>query len=485
MNDMIKELLPYIVAICVFLGYCVFAWKKPGWGLALLVFAIAGIVVIAATVEDPMVLIIAAFLFPVTIGLVRCSPSGSPLETPWYQAVASAVIMMLQYILLLAILTFVFNVFGPLLFVLFVVAVVRYKQTHKYSLALDIVSAIGMSMRQSLPLPMALTTAANGQKRKESKIFLAIADWLTKGYSLSESLRRGYRKCPPELLASITAAEKMDQLPETIRTLELDISEKVMDYKRVRPVHPWYPLLVAFVAFFIIMGLALFIVPTFAEVLNDMSDGQAGLPKITQILLNSSMWIKGRNGLNFLFILVLPLIPVIVLSQPRRRRHGVKGPTLLSRLSDWLKWHLPIMHGFERSYSQLQLIETLKVGLRSGYPFNAILQNTLGLDMNLCYRKQIGSWLEAVEQGSNISDSARRCGIGGMLAWALDDSLNKGNAPLIFESMEAVYRSRYNYRLNLVNSVICPLMVIALGCGVGFVVTAMFLPMVKIIQVMM
>ena len=480
-----EQLLATIAAICVFLGYCVFVWKKPGWGLALMVFAIAGIVFLGVMTEDPWILIIAAFLFPVTIGLVRCSPSGSPLETPWHQSVASAVIMVFQYILLLAILSFVFNVFGPLLFVLFIVAVVRYKQTHKYSLALDIVSAIGMSMRQSLPLPMALTTAANGQKRKESKIFLAIADWLTKGYSLSESLRRGYRKCPPELLASITAAEKMDQLPAAIKTLELDISEKVMDYKRVRPVHPWYPLLVAFVAFFMIMGLAVFIVPTFAEVLSDLSDGKAGLPWMTQTLLTGSGWIRGRNGLNFLLIMVFPLIPILLLSQPRRRRHGVKGPSPLSRLSDWLKWHLPILHGFERSYSQLQLIETLKIGLRAGYPVNTTLGNALGLDMNLCYRKRIRHWLDAVEQGGNISDTARQYGIGGMLAWALDDSLNKGNAPLIFESMEEVYRSRYNYRLNMVNSILCPLMVIALGCGVGFVVTAMFLPMVKIIQVMM
>ena len=104
--------------------------------------------------------------------------------------------------------------------------------------------------------------------------------------------------------------------------------------------------------------------------------------------------------------------------------------------------------------------------------------------MNGCYRRRLRQWLEQVEQGRSISDAAASCGIGRMLAWALDERVNKGNAPLLFESMEEVHRSRYHYRLNVANAILCPLLVLALGVGVGLVVTAIFLPMVQMIQIM-
>ena len=479
-----EYLLAYLSSVGVFVGFCVFAWKKPGWGLALMPIAVGAIVITAAILEQIGLVMIGVFLFPVTIGLVRWAPTASPLETPWYKGFAIVVMAIFQYLIILALMIFVFQFLGPILFLLFVVTVVRFKQTRKYSLALEILSAIGMSMRQSLPLPMALMTAANGRKRKESLIFKAIADHLSQGRTLAESIRLGYRKCPPELLATIEAAEKMDQLPEAIATLEQDIVEKVNDYRRVRPVHPWYPIIVACVAFTMVLALAYFIVPTFAEVLSDMSDGQASLPWMTQQVLNGSSWIKGNKGLNLLWLGLILTIPIIVIFQPRYKRQRRKGQPLLSRFSDWIKWHLPVVRQFERSYAQLQLIETLKIGLRAGFPVNITVRNALGLDMNRAYRLRVGRWLERIEQGQNISQSAMQCGIGRMLAWALDESVNKGNTPILLESMEEVHRSHYNYRLNLANSILCPILVVCLGAGVGFVVTAMFLPMVKMIQIM-
>jgi type IV pilus assembly protein PilC len=486
-------LFAVIMPILVFAGFCVLAWKKPGIALILLPFTIVGLLVSGLLyfegeiVEEGFVIfLLALLLFPSTIVLVRFAPSSGSLETPWYKAFASAVLMIFQYLLILALLTLVFQFFGPLLFILYVVGVVRYKQTRKYSLSMDIISTLGMSMRQSLPLPMALTTAAHAQHGKEAKIFKDIAYWLSEGLPLSEALRRGYPKCPPELTASITAAEKMNQLPKAIETLQADIEEKVNDYKRVRPVHPWYPLIVSIIAFTMIMALAFFIVPTFAEILSDMTEGQAGLPAPTQMLLNFSQWITHGSGLRYLLLFAIIFLIFLVLWErvAFQGRHPDQS-FFLSRAVDWLKWHLPVVRGLASLNSQLQLVETLKVGLRSGYPVNITIRNALNLAVNLCYRKRLNRWLEKIEEGHDIAHSASDAKIGRTIAWALDDTVNKGNAPMLLESIEEVYRSRYNYRLNLLNAIACPLMVLGLGIGVGFVVFSMFLPMVKIIQVML
>lgn len=463
-----------ILIACV-AAFCFFVWKRPGGGLILMPFLMAVIIFTGSIRENIPVICLGILLFPITILLVRLTPTAGRLETPWYKTFASIVLTIFNYLFLLAAMILVFRYLGPVLFVLFVVGVIRYKMTHRYSLALDILSAIGMSMRQSLPLPMALNAAAQGQKRRQARIFTDIAYWLTQGWPLAESLRRGYPKCPPELLASIAAAEKMNQLPQAIDTLQEDIAEKVNDCKRVRPVHPWYPVLVIVAAFFIIMGLAIFIVPTFSQVLSDMSDGQARLPASTQALLDFSRFISARKGLNALLMTLAILgISLYFLSNSFRKRNPQSMRTI-NKIEDWIKWHLPLLHWFERTYSHLQLTELLKVALRAGYPVNTTLRHALGLDVNNCFRGRMNEWLIRIERGEYIADSALRCGFDRTFVWAFDNKINKGNTVEILESLEDVYRSRYSYRSNLLNAIGCPLMVLGLGLLIGSVVYAMFM----------
>ncbi len=477
-------LIPFVTLILVGI-LAVIAWKRPGWGAVLVLFASIGGFIAGAAFQDVFVAVMAILTWPLMTGIICFTPQSSPLERPWYRTFAKLLLMVFVYAAVLVLMGFLFNFFGALFFILLVIGIIRYVQVSQYTRVLEVISTVAMSIRQSLPLPMALQTAAHGQHRKTADILTNIAHWLTQGYSLSESMRRGYAKCPPAVMAAITAAEAMNQLPRALDTLQADISEKVNEYKRIRPVHPWYPVIILLLVSIIVLGLMVFIIPTFAEVLHDMSDGAAGLPWLTQKLLNVSSWLLGRKGLNLLFTSASIVLLAGLLVHVRFHKRNPQQPRLLSRAGDWIKWHLPVVHWFERNYSQWQLTEILKIGLKAGHPVNTTVRNALSLDMNHCYRRRIAAWLRCIEQGDNLSRSAACCGIGRTIAWSLDESVNKGNAPTILASLEDVYRSRYNYRLNLLNAVLCPLMVIALGCVVGFVVLGMFLPMVKMIQVLL
>ncbi|MBP8604734.1 MAG: type II secretion system F family protein [Phycisphaerae bacterium] len=461
-------------------------------GLILLPFAMAGMILSAIdfdrgaiagiTDEAFWIVVMAIGLFCAAIVLVRLVPTAGHLETPWYKSFAIIVIILFKYLILLALLTAVFHILGIVLFILVVVGIVRYKLTCRYTLALDVLSAVRMSMRQSLPLPMVLNAAAQGQKKRRSRIFRDIAEWLTQGWTLSEALTRGYPKCPPELLAAVRCGEKMNQLPNAIETILADITERVDNYRRVRPVHPWYPLLVMIAAVFFVLGLAVFIIPQFAQLLEDLSDHQTALPAVTQILFQIVQFIMGPRGFNAAVIAAVILLIVLrcVFSSIYRRRSG--RLSLTNRLSDWFKWHLPVIHWFEKTRAHLQLIEMLKVGLQAGWPVNTVIQNALDLDMNWCFRKRLEQWLSRVEEGQNIAKSAQQCGFDKALIWSFDESINKGNTPQILDALEHLYRSRYHYRINLMNAVCCPLIIVGLGCFVGFVIAGMYLPMVKIIE---
>ena len=446
-------LLLYIINLAVFFGFIILAWKKPGVALILLLPVAAGMFLSGLMNDDVyrsnwvfIIYLLAIALVPISICVIHWGPSSSQLETPWYKAVTGVILTVFKYLLILAIFVAVFQFFSPILFMLFLVASYQFNQAQKFGLAMDVISAIGTSMRQSLPLPMALTTAAYGQKKKEARIFNNIAHWLTQGWPLSEALRRGYPRCPSAILGAIATAEKMDQLPSAIESLWADLSEKVNDYKNSKPVHPWYPFVVGTVLFAITIGLSVFIIPTFVEVLSDISDGQAHLPAATQSLLAFSNWIAGRNGLNAMMVLLPALCVTLFIIYIRFRRRTPEKPRLLSRIGDRIKWYTPVLHWFEKTFGNLSLVQSLRVGLVAGYPVNTILRNALGLDVNRCYQKRLEKWLHKIEAGDNIAQSAKDCGLDKTLCWAMDETVHESNTPQILESLEAIYRNKYNYR---------------------------------------
>jgi len=369
---------------------------------------------------------------------------------------------------------------GLIIFPVFVTSVVCYLATSRRVVALNVLSTIGVSMRQNLPLVMALETAAENRQDRQGRILRSISKWLGQGYSLSEAVKRGFAKCPSDIAAMITVAEKINQLPQAIESVKAELIERSDESKKIQPIDPVYPLVVLLCAFLIISGLAIFIVPTFAEVLSDMSDGKAGLPAPTLFLLDIANSLLGNGG--FFLIFVVTIIGgigfwIYMRFRPRRPER----PYFLSRVGDFLKWHMPVMHWFEVNYSMLRITGLIKVSLGAGFTVDQVIRNALNLDINYCFRKQLARWLDRIEKGDNISESALRSGMPKQIAWAFDDKVNQGNTPQILEMLEDFYRSNYNYRLNIARSVLCPCVVVMLGATVGFVVCAMFLPMVAMI----
>ncbi|MHC4526198.1 MAG: type II secretion system F family protein, partial [Planctomycetota bacterium] len=285
-------LMLHVINIVVFIGFLFLAWKKPGLALVLLpIIAIgmflSGLIYFDGEVVDDgiVIFLLPIILLPASTCLIHYSPSSGQLETPRYKTVTKVILTLFKYTLILALFCLAFQFLGPIIFALFIVGAIGLNKAQKCGLVIDIISTIGTSMRQSLPLPTALAAAAHGQKKKVSRVFNNIAHWLTQGCPLSEALRRGYPKCPSNILASITAAEKVDQLPKAIESLQADIAEK-MGPKNIEKSDTFiYPITVLTIAFFIMMGLAIFIIPTFSEVLSDISEGQASLPFATQSLM--------------------------------------------------------------------------------------------------------------------------------------------------------------------------------------------------------
>lgn len=475
-----------ILTTSVLVLYIYLGLKKPAIALVTLPFIVFTLIVNAALDENIIAGSIACFIIFSTFIAILMSKRGDD-SYQWPQICTRWILIIIFFLFLFIALSIVFGplgIVGIVFFIVFISSIIAYGITSHHATAAYVISTIGSSIRQNLPLPMALQSAASGRQDRQSAILRRIHKWLVQGYPLSESIKRGYSMCPGYAVAMIAAAERIDQLPFAIRAIESDMIAKTNERRKIRPVHPFYPLILMTFMFFMLLGVMTFVIPQFKSVLSEMIEG-AQLPFATRVLMDITRLIAIDNGWLIgliLIITVFVLFPFWLYGRFRPRRPD--KPYRLSRMGDFIKWHLPILHSFEKNYSMVQVIELLRLSLNAGCTVNEAIANTLGLDFNNCFRERLKRWLNKVEQGDNISDAARKCKLGSSLAWAFDEKVNQGNTPLILETLENFYRLNYSYSVNLTRYIMWPCIVLVMGLIVGFVVFAIYSPAIHIIKVL-
>ncbi len=472
-----------IIAILVLAVYIYLGFKEPA--IALVTSPVVALTIaLIGTLENFGVVVVAPFIFFATVIVVAMS-KREPGSEQWPQRLAKWILIIFVFLLLLVTAGVVFSPAGAVgfvFFILFISSIIAFAVTSQYATATYIISTLGSSMRQNLPLPMALESAAAGRTDSRSITLQRIQKWLVQGYSLSESIKRGYPKCPGHAVAMIAAAERIDQLPLAIGAIEADMAAKADERSRVRPVHPIYPVIVICFTLFILLSVVKFVIPQFKTVLEEMIEG-ATLPFATRLVIGITRFIGYEYGWLIWLVLALVVLVVVPISiRVRFRPRRPEKPYLLSRLGDFIKWHLPVLHWFEKNYSMVQVVELLRLSLNGGYTVNDAIDNALGLDVNNCFRERLKEWLERVKRGDNIAAAVRESKLGSALAWAFDEQVNQSNTLSILETLESFYRSNYSYYVNLARFIMWPCVTLIMGVMVGFVVYAIFSPGIVIIS---
>ncbi|MFC1603859.1 type II secretion system F family protein [Planctomycetota bacterium] len=472
-----------IITILLLVLYIYFGWKQPAIALVTSPF-VAGTILVVGAVEESAAVVIAPAIFVATIIAVLKS-KREPDSEQWPHVIAKWILILFVLLLLSVTLGVVFGplgVSGIVFVALLIGSIIAYGLTSRLATDTYVISTIGSIMRQNLPLSMALESAAGGRADNRSRILNGIKKWLVQGYSLSESIKRGYPKCPGYAVAMIAAAERINQLPLAIQAIEADMLVKADERRKIRPVHPLYPVILMVFMFFMMLGLMAFVIPSFEAALEEMV-GRRALPAATRFLLGIMSFTVFEHGWLIVFALVLLILVVIPLSiYTRFRPRRPYKPYLLSRMGDFVKWHLPVLHNFEKNYSLVQVVELLRLSLNAGCSVNEAIKNTLGLDVNNRFKKRLKRWLKKVERGDNIAVATRKSGLGSPLAWAFDEKVNQGNTLVILETLESFYRTIYSYYANLARFIMWPCLILVMGIIVGFVVYAIFSPSVLIIE---
>jgi type IV pilus assembly protein PilC len=227
--------------------------------------------------------------------------------------------------------------------------------------------------------------------------------------------------------------------------------------------------MVAIMVFAILVGILIFIVPTFQQLYIDLG-GQ--LPPPTRLLIATSGLVRRF----FPFLIPLAGIGVYAL---RRYINTDRG----RRAWDALKLKVPVFGELFRKVAMSRMARTLGTMLRSGVPVLQSLEITRETTGNRIVGEAIEDVEEAVRKGESLARPlAKHKVIPPMVVQMLAVGEETGAVDTMLEKVAAFYDSEVDATVDALTSLIEPILIVFLGGVVGGILISLYLPMFKLVD---
>ena len=321
----------------------------------------------------------------------------------------------------------------------------------------------------SMPLFEAVTTLMEQERPGEMRSVLSrIKERLAEGKSLAIALAGEAPLFSDSYISMVTAGEASGTLDTILERLADFLEEQEAIRSKVATALA-YPLIMALVGGGVMLFLLAFVIPKITAV---FADNKAALPLITIILLKISAIV--RQGW---WLLLSAAAAAIYFYRRLLERDSFR----LKR--DRLLLELPLLGPLMQKLLLARFAKILGLLLASGVPVIRAMEITAEVVVNRAYRLFLGEAKKELIEGGKLSATLSRSplfppllihliGIGEQ-SGTLDAMLNK--AGTAFEREFDTATTRFMALLE-------PVMVLAMGLAVGFVVVAVLLPIFQLNQ---
>lgn len=377
-----------------------------------------------------------------------------------FGVVAGGLVTVALPFLCVGITVFILNVFGPILcvilFFLFIEAHRKYRASRQYAL----LWLLAVSAEREVPLTTAVDAFARERRGLFARRARRLAALLESGASLSEGLGKVPGLVPPHAVPMIRIGCETGALaPALRRAAEMNDRHGPAWTALIGKIA--YVIILVVYAVFILTFVMGWIVPRFQKMFLDFD---ATMPYCTQVLISCSCFVVDYWFLFSPLYVILLFVPLFLLARyfgwdppgMGRLARRLDAADALDALALVARRQRPMVDGLDvlarshpRSYTRMLL------GRAAGDA-----RNGLGWDDALCSHGLIGRADLAVLRAAQRADN---------LPWALAE-------------MAESYRRRFIYRLQALIQTAFPAFVILFGAMVGFVVVALFLPLIQLIM---
>jgi type IV pilus assembly protein PilC len=327
-----------------------------------------------------------------------------------------------------------------------------------------------------LPILRSLKILWQQQKPGQLKNVLdQVAADVEGGSTLSEAMAR-HPKAFDKLYSNMVQAGETGGVLDVILQRLAEFMEKAQRLKRKVVGAMIYPVAVISFSVLIVTGLMMFVVPKFREIFNDF---RTSLPALTEFLLSFSDWIVsgGSTGVpGWLVIFGAPFALIFLVKIINKSKAG-------KNMVDRLKLMIPILGNILQKTAIARFTRTLGTLLAAGVPILEAINITRDTVGNVVYENALQKVHDAIREGESFAAPLRSAKVcDSLVTNMIDVGEETGELDKMLMKIADNYDEEVDVLVGSLVSMLEPIIVVVLGGIVGFIVVALFLPLVKLIQ---
>ncbi|MCF6228280.1 MAG: type II secretion system F family protein [Planctomycetes bacterium] len=321
-----------------------------------------------------------------------------------------------------------------------------------------------------LPVVRSLQVLSKQQKPGTFKYVLEdVSHSVETGSSLSEAFG-SHPKVFDRLFVNMIKAGETGGILDTILQRLADFMEKAERLKKKVVGAMIYPIIVMSVAVMILTGIMIFVVPAFEQMFADQG---MELHWMTKILVFSSRGLVSPWGAGAAVLLVAAGFGALAWS---RTETG-------ERITDSIKLKLPIFGNIIRKSVTARFTRTLGTLVMAGVPILEslnICKNAIG---NVVLGEAIDKVANSIKEGETIAAPLSQTGLfDDLVVNMIDVGEETGELDKMLIKVADTFDVYVDIAVESLVSILEPILIVFMGGAIGFIVIALFLPLVGLID---
>jgi len=325
---------------------------------------------------------------------------------------------------------------------------------------------ISLLLSAGTDIKTALDLIVEETGKEKDRIFLEeIRNDIVNGLSFSEAIKKTGKFTEYEYF-SVKVGEETSRVDVVLTDLA-DFFKRKVEQKRKISSALSYPIFLMVAALGMVVFMLKFLVPMFEGVLNSFNKD---LPAITQFVVDVSDAIT-----NYFILVVLAFVGLFLLVYLNRNKIWFR------RITSQIILNIPVVGDMAQKIYLTRFCHSMNLLIGAKNP----LLNSIGLVKKMIDYYPVQTALTIVEKdimdGLLLNESMRKFSIFPSKMVALIKVAEEVNKlDVIFENLDYQYAKELDHKTEVFGKLIEPIIIVFVSVIIGFIVIAMYLPMIKI-----
>ncbi len=332
-----------------------------------------------------------------------------------------------------------------------------------------------LSTLQDAGLPVLRSIHILGEQQKPGlmkNILQSVGEDVEGGSTLSEAFAK-HPKAFNRLYVNMIAAGETGGVLDVICQRLAEFMEKAQRLKRKVVGAMIYPVVVVMFALGIVTGIMIVVVPKFRDIFRDFD---TKLPGVTEFLIGVSNWVVKGTPPGWAVLALSPVAFYVFFRLLRQSKGG-------RYVSDMVMMRIPVMGMILSKTAVARFTRTLGTLINAGVPILEAINITKETSGNEVIARALESVHDSIREGDSFANPLRASKVvDSIVVNMIDVGEETGDLDTMMMKVADNYDDEVDTLVGSLFSLLEPLLVVTLGGIVGFIVVALFMPLVSLIQ---